>query len=112
MASPDWAKFGLNNEKQPLNPGAGSSGLEPGGGQGATNNGSKYDHQRPPDASTAGSGGGGGGVTLFGGQVQSDNELFADDQVRKMAMFLVLHVLCACAWICGAMENKRIATIH
>ncbi len=57
---PDWGKFGLENEKQPL-----------------TSRGS---------AETATSGskeGGGGGTNLFGGQLQHDSELFADDQVGQ-----------------------------
>ena len=49
---PDWGKFGLEGERQPLNPGSSTSGL---------NKKSKED--------------------LFGGHVVNDNELFADDQV-------------------------------
>ena len=50
---PDWGKFGLDGEKQPLNPAA-STKVEP---------------AKP-------------GGDLYGGQVVDDNELFADDQVR------------------------------
>ena len=56
---PDWGKFGLDGEKQPLNPG--SSSLE----------------QQQVTASGAHP----GGKDLYGGQVVNDNELFADDQV-------------------------------
>ena len=49
---PDWGKFGLDGEKQPLNPVA-STKVEP--------------------AKPSGD--------LYGGQVVDDNELFADDQV-------------------------------
>ncbi len=60
---PDWGKFGLDGEKQPLNPGS-----------------SRLEHQQvqqqqqqlqpqPPQGSSTGS------------QVVNDNELFADDQV-------------------------------
>ena len=49
---PDWGKFGLDGEKQPLNPAA-STKVEP---------------AKP-------------GGDLYGGQVVDDNELFADDQV-------------------------------
>ena len=87
MASPDWAKFGLNNEKQPLNPG-GSGAAGPGqqpqqpGPNGASPSASKNDGQeRALQAPGMGAAAAGGGGTLFGGHVQSDNELFADDQV-------------------------------
>ena len=52
---PDWGKFGLDGERQPLNPG--SSTVE------------QAKPVKPP------------GKDLFGGQVVNDNELFADDQV-------------------------------
>ena len=63
-SEPDWGKFGLDGEKQPLNPGGSSaaSGGGEGGGQQAA---------------------GGGGTNLFGGQIQHDSELFADDQVTS-----------------------------
>lgn len=56
---PDWGKFGLDGEKQPLNPVA-STKVEP--------------------AKPSGD--------LYGGQVVDDNELFADDQVSlKIKVF-------------------------
>ena len=60
---PDWGKFGLDGEKQPLNPGSkggvgGQSGAEP--------------------------------KDLYGGQVQDDNELFADDQVISRKMYKIV----------------------
>ena len=54
VKEPDWGKFGLDGERQPLNPG--SSAVEQG---------------KPVKP----------GKELFGAQVVSDNELFADDQV-------------------------------
>ena len=54
VKEPDWGKFGLDGERQPLNPG--SSAVEQGKAV------------KP-------------GKELFGAQVVSDNELFADDQV-------------------------------
>ena len=48
---PDWGKFGLDGEKQPLNPGS-----------------TKVEPAKPSG-------------DLYGGQVVDDNELFADDQV-------------------------------
>ena len=62
---PDWGKFGLDGERQPLNPG--SSGLE---------------HQRAAKE----------GKDLYGGHVVEDNELFADDQVRSIMIFFCVHV--------------------
>ena len=51
---PDWGKYGLDGEKQPLNPGS-----------------SKIEHA---EAKTS--------KDLYGaGQIVNDNELFADDQV-------------------------------
>ena len=47
---PDWGRFGLNEERQPLNPEAGGN-----GGKGQTKD-------------------------LYGGQAQNENELFAQDQ--------------------------------
>eukprot|EP00095_Tigriopus_kingsejongensis_P004088 maker-scaffold764_size101305-snap-gene-0.22 protein:Tk04088 transcript:maker-scaffold764_size101305-snap-gene-0.22-mRNA-1 annotation:"solute carrier family 12 member 8" len=58
---PDWRKFGLDGEKQPLNPATG--------------------------------GGPSGGSSLLGGQVQSSNELFADDQGSKAAPWWMSHFL-------------------
>ena len=49
---PDWGKFGLDGEKQPLNPGS-----------------SRLEHQQVQQQQNAGS------------QIVNDNELFADDQV-------------------------------
>ena len=67
---PDWAKFGLEpNERQPLNP-----------QQTASSAAAPATAQPPPPPAAPSSKGGGG--DLFGGQVQSANELFADDQVR------------------------------
>ena len=63
---PDWGKFGLDNERKPLNPAA--SGAKSTGAVGTT-----------PNPTSSGE----KGPQLFGGQVQNDNELFADDQVRK-----------------------------
>ena len=58
---PDWGKFGLDGEKQPLNPVA-STKVEP--------------------AKPSGD--------LYGGQVVDDNELFADDQVSfKIKVFAI-----------------------
>ena len=71
---PDWAKFGLEpNERQPLNPQQTSANAAPAAAA-----------QPPPPPAAPSSKGGGG--DLFGGQVQSANELFADDQVRTLAM--------------------------
>ena len=74
---PDWAKFGLEpNERQPLNPQQ-----QPSSTIAAAT-------ATPPAApgknASGGGGGGGGGGDLFGGQVQSANELFADDQVHEL----------------------------
>ena len=57
---PDWGKFGLDGERQPLNPG--SSAAEQGKAVKA-------------------------GKDLFGGQVVSDTELFADDQVLLIDIY-------------------------
>jgi hypothetical protein len=56
---PDWGKFGLDGEdaKGKSSSAAGAADDDEGGE-------------------------GGGGGSLFGGQIQHDNELFADDQVR------------------------------
>ena len=51
---PDWGKFGLDGEKQPLNPGS-----------------TKVEPAKPSG-------------DLYGGQVVDDNELFADDQVSSI----------------------------
>ena len=56
---PDWGRFGLNDERQPLNP-------EAGGGSDANGKGQTKD--------------------LYGGQAQNENELFAQDQVNHMAV--------------------------
>ena len=85
QGQPDWAKFGLEpNERQPLNP----SGPPAAGGRegtaAAAASSSTAATATPAPARNAGGGGGGGGGDLFGGQVQSANELFADDQVRQI----------------------------
>ena len=54
---PDWGKFGLDGERQPLNPGS-----------------SRLEHAEVAKSTT--------NKNLFGGQVVNDNELFADDQVN------------------------------
>ena len=73
---PDWAKFGLEpNERQPLNPQQQTS-------SSSANAAPAVAAHPPPPPSAAPSSKGGGGGDLFGGQVQSANELFADDQVR------------------------------
>ena len=53
---PDWGRFGLDDERQPLNPGAVEN-----GGSGETTGQDNKD--------------------LYGGQAQNKNELFAQDQV-------------------------------
>lgn len=53
---PDWGRFGLDDERQPLNPGSIEN-----GGSGDTNNQDNKD--------------------FYGGQAQNKNELFAQDQV-------------------------------
>jgi len=53
---PDWGRFGLDDEKQPLNPNASENEME-----GGTAN-----HENKE---------------LYGGQAQNKNELFAQDQV-------------------------------
>lgn len=53
---PDWGRFGLDDEKQPLNPSSAENGME-----GGTAN-----HENKE---------------LYGGQAQNKNELFAQDQV-------------------------------
>ena len=74
---PDWAKFGLEpNERQPLNP----TQTAP-----TANAAAAAAQPPPPPAAAAPSSKGSGGGDLFGGQVQSANELFADDQVRTHA---------------------------
>ena len=71
---PDWAKFGLEpNERQPLNPQQPSSTIAA----------ATATPPAAPGKNVSGVGGGGGG-DLFGGQVQSANELFADDQVHEL----------------------------
>ena len=56
---PDWGKFNLDGERQPLNPGS-----------------SRLEHAEAASKST-------NNKNLFGGQVVNDNELFADDQVNS-----------------------------
>ena len=86
QGQPDWAKFGLEpNERQPLNP----SGPPAAGGRGtatAATAASSTATTTPAPAKNGGGGGDGGGGDLFGGQVQSANELFADDQVRRRSV--------------------------
>ena len=55
---PDWGRFGLNDERQPLNPPEGTAG-----------------------GSTKDSSGKSQTKDLYGGQAQNENELFAQDQV-------------------------------
>ena len=80
---PDWAKFGLEpNERQPLNPPS-------------TTAAATATATPPPAAPAKRAGGGGGGGDIFGGQVQSANELFADDQVlghgrRRLYIYYLL----------------------
>ena len=68
---PDWSKFGLDKER--------------GGGGG----GSAGESQPLTGASAAGNGDNNGasadrgGGEMYGGQIQHDSELFADDQVKK-----------------------------
>ena len=72
--SPDWGKFGLDNgEKQPLNPGSGGSG--------------------GMSSSAVGSGQETTTTSLYGGQIQSNNELFADDQGSKAPPWWLSHFL-------------------
>ena len=59
---PDWGRFGLDDERQPLNPGGVENGVS-----GDTTN---------PD-----------NKDFYGGQAQNKNELFAQDQV----IFLQTH---------------------
>ena len=68
---PDWGKFGLDSEKQPLNPGGNGS-------------------QRTPTTAQSGDA---GTTNLFGGQIQHDNELFADDQVLTYGFISKLPVI-------------------
>ena len=60
---PDWGKFGLDGEKQPLNPGS-----------------TRVEQAKPNS-------------DLYGGQVVDDNELFADDQVSKHFISHILDLL-------------------
>ena len=59
---PDWGRFGLDDERQPLNP----NGTEDGGESGTTTQENK---------------------DLYGGQAQNKNELFAQDQVIYSAIW-------------------------
>lgn len=63
---PDWSKFGLEGERQPLRPTGGSA-----------------------DEAAAAK----GQKDLYGGQVQNDNELFADDQGSKAPPWWLSHFL-------------------
>ena len=71
---PDWGKFGLDNEKQPLKPAGNLSG-----------------QSSVPGASMKGLQPG-----QQGGQIQNDNELFADDQVNCLLTFIniISNVFC------------------
>ena len=60
---PDWGRFGLDDEKQPLNPSSAENGMD-----GGTAN-----HENKE---------------LYGGQAQNKNELFAQDQVCLINSFL------------------------
>jgi len=65
---PDWSKFGLDGERQPLNPGS-----------------SRTEHEAAAAV---------GGKDLYGaGQVVNDNELFADDQGSKAPPWWLSHFL-------------------
>ena len=70
--APDWGKFGLDSERQPLNPGKSGTGTS-------------KPSDEPPD--------------LFGGQAQHDNELFADDQasIRDTVPMTAI----SWSWNCG-----------
>ena len=63
---PDWGRFGLNDERQPLNP-------EAGGGGDANGKSQTKD--------------------LYGGQAQNENELFAQDQVNGQLSKVMVNVL-------------------
>ncbi len=76
---PDWSKFGLDRERQPLRGGEGGAGRDAGGVAGAASGGGV--------GAPVGSDGGG---KMFGGQIQHDSELFADDQV-KMLQYKLIH---------------------
>ena len=57
---PDWGRFGLNEERQPLNPGGATTDV---GGEVGSATGQQENKE------------------LYGGQAQNKNELFAQDQV-------------------------------
>ena len=60
---PDWGRFGLDDERQPLNPGGTENNIE----NGTTTHENK---------------------DLYGGQAQNKNELFAQDQVNFNGSFV------------------------
>ena len=62
---PDWGRFGLDDERQPLNPSAAENGGESG-----------TIAQENKD--------------LYGGQAQNKNELFAQDQVGNIVYTKIL----------------------
>ena len=68
---PDWGKYGLDGERQPLNPGS-----------------SRLEHVEAATAASKTT----TNKNLFGGQVVDSNELFADDQVKSVLyLFLYSH---------------------
>ena len=66
---PDWGKYGLDGERQPLNPGS-----------------SRLEHVEAATAASKTT----TNKNLFGGQVVDSNELFADDQVNLSVLYLFL----------------------
>ena len=69
---PDWGKYGLDGERQPLNPGS-----------------SRLEHVEAATAASKST----TNKNLFGGQVVDSNELFADDQVNLSVLYLFLKAL-------------------
>ena len=67
---PDWGKYGLDGERQPLNPGS-----------------SRLEHVEAATAASKST----TNKNLFGGQVVDSNELFADDQVNLSVLYLFLY---------------------
>ena len=67
---PDWGKYGLDGERQPLNPGS-----------------SRLEHVEAATAANKST----TNKNLFGGQVVDSNELFADDQVNLSVLYLFLY---------------------
>ena len=67
---PDWGKYGLDGERQPLNPGS-----------------SRLEHVEAATAASKST----TSKNLFGGQVVDSNELFADDQVNLSVLYLFLY---------------------